>query len=213
MKLVDLKVTEFLDELASKSPAPGGGSVAALSGSNAAALVLMVGALTNKKKKFKALPEHVQNDYNNTLEFFLAAKQTFTNLVDEDTNAFNEVMKAFKLPKETEEEKDLRSKSIEIATIGCIKTPMNVASLSIDCLKKMKFIIENSNRNTISDQGVAVLAFYTAFQGAIMNVKINLPGLSQKDLVNKYKSVIIELTHEVEQLKDRLLEEVNYLLN
>lgn len=213
MKLVDLKVTEFLDELASKSPAPGGGSVAAFSGSNAAALVLMVGALTSKKKKFKALPEHVQSDYNETINFFFEAKQSFINLIDEDTNAFKKVMEAFKLPKESPEDLGKRKDAIEIATIGCIKTPMNVASLSMDCLKKMQFIIENSNRNTTSDQGVAVLAFYTAFLGAIMNVKINLPGLSEKDLVNKYNSVIIDLTNEVEQLKDKLLEEINYLLD
>lgn len=77
----------------------------------------------------------------------------------------------------------------------------------------MQFIIENSNRNTTSDQGVAVLALYTAFTGAMMNVKINLPGLSEKNLVNKYKSVIIDLTHEVEEIKDKLLEEINYLLD
>lgn len=136
MKLVDLKVTEFLDVLASKSPAPGGGSVAALSGSNAASLVLMVGALTTKKKKFKALPEHVQKDYNDVLVFFDEAKTTFTKLIDEDTIAFNEVMEAFKLPKETEEDLNKRKEAIEIATIGCIKTPMQVATLSIDCLKK-----------------------------------------------------------------------------
>jgi formiminotetrahydrofolate cyclodeaminase len=213
MKLVDLKVSEFLNELASNSPAPGGGSVAALSGSSGAALVTMVGALSIKKKKFKALPEYEQTEYNETIEFFNLAKQKFVELIDEDTNAFNEVMKAFKLPKESEEEKDYRSKAIEYATIGCIKTPMEVANLAINCLKKMEYVITNSNRNTTSDQGVAVLAFYTAFQGAIMNVKINLPGISKKELVNQYNSVIIDLENKVESMKEKLLEEVNYLLN
>ncbi len=213
MKLVDLKVSDFLDELASNSPAPGGGSVAALSGSNGAALVTMVGALTTKKKKFKALPIEEQNTYNEEIQFFGRSKQKFSELIDEDTCAFNQVMEAFKLPKITDEDKDLRSKAIEFATIGCIKTPMEVANLSIDCLKKMEYIIANSNRNTTSDQGVAVLSFYTAFQGAIMNVKINLPGLSKKDLVNQYNSVIIDLENKVENIKDKLLEEIKYLLN
>jgi len=213
MKLVDLKVSEFLDELASSSPAPGGGSVAALSGSNGAALVTMVGALTTKKKKFKALPIEEQNMYNEEIQFFGRSKQKFTELIDEDTCAFNQVMEAFKLPKATDEDKNLRSKAIELATIGCIKTPMEVADLSIACLKKMEYIIANSNRNTTSDQGVAVLSFYTAFQGAIMNVKINLPGLSKKDLVSQYNSVIIDLENKVENIKDKLLEEIKYLLN
>ena len=101
MKLVDLKVSDFLDELASNSPAPGGGSVAALSGSNGAALVTMVGALTTKKKKFKALPIEEQNTYNEEIQFFGRSKQKFSELIDEDTCAFNQVMEAFKLPKVT----------------------------------------------------------------------------------------------------------------
>ncbi|MBI9009747.1 MAG: cyclodeaminase/cyclohydrolase family protein [Tenericutes bacterium] len=213
MKLVELTVSEFLSELASKSPAPGGGSVAALSGSSGAALVTMVGALTSKKKKFLALPELEQNEYSEKIEFFNRANAKFAELIDEDTNAFNEVMAAFKLPKLTEADLDLRSKSIEYATIGCIKIPMEVANLALDCLKEMEYIIAKSNRNTTSDQGVAVLSFYTAFQGAIMNVKINLPGLSRKDLVNQYNSVIIDLQNDVENLKDKLLEEISYLLN
>ena len=122
-------------------------------------------------------------------------------------------MKAFKLQKETEEEITLRNDEIELATIGCIKTPMEVANLSVECLKQMDYLITNSNRNTVSDQGVAVLSFYTAFQGAIMNVKINLSGLSKKDLVNQYNSVIIDLANEIEVLKDNLLEKINYLLS
>lgn len=212
MSLVDLKITEFLDELASNSPAPGGGSVAALSGSNGASLVLMVGALTMKKKKFKELPMETQNEYKEILRAFEVAKFSFTKLIDEDTNAFNEVMNAYKLPKETEEEIQQRNMSIELATIGCIKTPMQVASLATSCLGDMEFIIKYSNRNTTSDQGVAVLAFYSAIMGAIMNVKINLPGLSQKDLIKQYKDVIMDISRKVNNQKDKLLEEIDYLL-
>lgn len=212
MKLVEYKVTDFLSELASKSPAPGGGSVAALSGSNGAALVCMVAELTVKKKKFKALSEEEILVYKDDIEFFQRAKVRFAQLIDEDTEAFNEVMAAFKLSKETEEDKNLRSKAIELATIGCIKTPMEVANLSLNCLNKMEGIIKQSNRNTTSDQGVAVLSFYTAFEGAIMNVKINLPGLSKKELVNQYQTVIGDLENKVDILKERLLEEINFLL-
>ena len=76
----------------------------------------------------------------------------------------------------------------------------------------MSYLIKYSNRNTTSDLGVAILSFYTAFTGAIMNVKINLPGLSEISLVKEYKSVIIDMIIKVEQLKDKLLEEIDYLL-
>lgn len=212
MKLVEMKVNEFLEELASKSPAPGGGSVSALSGASGAALICMAGALTTKKKKFKALSETAQSDYINLIEFFQNAKNEFEDLMDKDTDAFNQVMVAYKLPKETESDISKRNEAIEIAMIGCIKVPMEVATLAIACLKNIDPIIKQSNRNTISDQGVAVLSIYTAFTGAVMNVKINLTGLSQRDLVNRYNSVIIDLENEVETLKDRLLDEISYLL-
>lgn len=212
MKLVDYKLNEFLDELASKSPAPGGGSVAALSGSNGSSLVCMVGALTTKRKKFKELPEEEQKDYNHVINYFKDAKEKFTTYIDQDTDAFNEVMNAFKLPKENELDIQKRNEAIEIATMLCIVTPMKVAKLAKECLNKMEYIIKNSNRNTISDQGVAILSFYSAFKGALMNVLINLPGLSEKNLVKEYKDVIIEMTNEVENLKDHLLEEIDFLL-
>jgi formiminotetrahydrofolate cyclodeaminase len=213
MKLVEYKLEDFIEELGSKSPAPGGGSVAALSGSNAAALVTMVSELTTKKKKFKELPDEKRQEYLEYTEFFNHAKKTFLCLIDDDTCAFNEVMEAFKLPKETEDEVNSRNKAIELATLGCIKVPMEVATLALQCLYKMEYIIKNSNRNTTSDQGVAVLSLYTAFIGAVLNVKINLPGLSEKTLVNEYKNVIIDMTEKAEGLKDKLLEEVNYLLD
>ncbi len=212
MKLIDLSVKEFLNELSSKSPAPGGGSVAALSGANAVSLVMMVSSLTTKKKKFRALPEEVQNEYKEIIATFVLAKETFTKLIDDDTCAFNEVMAAYKLPKETEEDLVIRNQAIESATIGCIKTPMEVADLALGLLRKMELIIKHSNRNTTSDQGVAVLLLSAAFKGAAMNVKINLPGLSQKELIKEYKDVIIDMTNEVNNLKERLLEEVDYLL-
>lgn len=212
MKLVDMKLSEFLNELASKSPAPGGGSVAALSGSTGASLVLMVGELTTKKKKFRELDEVIKEKYLMTLEHFKAAKVSFEQYIDEDTEAFNKVMEAYGLPKETEEDQKIRNQAIEFATIGCIKTPMNVANLAMSCLNEMEFIIKYANRNTTSDQGVAVLSFYQAFLGAIMNVRINLPGLTQKDLVKEYNNVIMESTRKVETIKEKLIEEIDYLL-
>ncbi len=212
MKLSDLTLTDFLNELSSQSPAPGGGSVAALSGAEAASLVLMVGALTTNKKKFKVLAEKTQNDYVNMLNIFEQSKKELIDLIDEDTNAFNQVMAAYKMPKETEHEKNIRDKSIELATIGCIKTPMKVATITLELLKQMDEVIKISNRNTVSDQGVAVLNLYTALVGALMNVKINLPGLSDEQLVKKYQHVMKDMEIEANALKDQLIEKIDYLL-
>ncbi len=213
MKLVDMSTSAFLEELSSSSPAPGGGSVSALAGANAVSLILMVSSLTTNKKKFKGLPEETQKDYTDRIAQFQQAKSEFMNYVDEDTNSFNQVMAAFQMPKETPENIEVRNQAIESATIASIKTPMKVALLALDLLRLMDPIIEYSNRNTVSDQGVAVLLLYSAFQGAVLNVKINLPGLSQKTLIKEYKDVIIELSNEVRDRYENLLDQVNYLLD
>ena len=213
MKLVERTLTDFLDVLSSNAPAPGGGSVSALSGANAVSLVMMVSSLTINKKKFKALDEETKKHYQETIALFLDAKAKFEQYIDEDTQAFNQVMAAFKLPKETEEEIRIRNNEIQKATVASIKTPIKVSALALDLIRKMDTIIKYSNRNTVSDQGVAVLLLHAACIGGILNVKINLPGLSEKNLVNEYKHVIMDMTNEINEIKDKLIEEVNYLLD
>lgn len=212
MKLVEMRLNDFLDELASKSPAPGGGSVSALAGANGCSLILMVGNLSITKKKFKALSEEIQNEYMNNLEVFKSAKEEFTNLIDMDTDAFNALMDAFQLPKESSEEILNRQNEIDKATLGCIKVPLKVSALALKCLRTVEALIVNSNKNTISDQGVSVLMFYSAIEGAAMNVLINLPGLTDEGMQKEFKKTIDDIIKETEELKDKLLEEVMYLL-
>ena len=212
MKLVDLKVNEFLDELASSSPAPGGGSISALAGANGCSLILMVSNLTINKKKFKALDIEIQNAYNKSIEVFQRNKSEFTNLIDQDTDAFNILMKAYQLPKETDDEIIGRTREIDKATLGCIKVPLKVSALGLESLREIENLIEYSNKNTISDQGVSVLMLYSAIEGAAMNVLINLPGLNDEDLKKEFKHTINNILLETEELKDKLLEEVKYLL-
>ncbi|MGD9964854.1 MAG: cyclodeaminase/cyclohydrolase family protein, partial [Candidatus Izemoplasmatales bacterium] len=157
MKLVELKVDEFLNELASSSPAPGGGSVSALAGANGCSLMLMVGNLTTTKKKFASLDENVRTSYMNSLDIFKKNNTSFINFIDADTDAFNQLMKAFKLPKTSDEEIAQRIKEIDKATLGCIKVPLNVSALALETLRLVEDMIEHSNKNTLSDQGVCVL--------------------------------------------------------
>ncbi|MDT8337002.1 MAG: cyclodeaminase/cyclohydrolase family protein [Candidatus Izemoplasmatales bacterium] len=212
MKLVDLKVTDFLDELASSLPAPGGGSVSALAGANGCSLILMVGSLTINKKKFKSLSETVKDSYIKTLEVFERNKKQFIDMIDLDTEAFNTLMAAYKLPKGTDEEINQRNKEIDKATLGCIKIPLKVSALALESLREIEPLIENSNKNTISDQGVSVLMLYSAAEGAAYNVLINLPGINDETLVKEFKQTIDEILLETEMIKDKLLEEVKYLL-
>jgi methenyltetrahydrofolate cyclohydrolase len=212
MKLTDLKVKDFLEELASSSPAPGGGSVSALAGANGCALIAMVGSLSFNKKKFKALNQDIQEIYKKSLELFSKNQNLFIALIDEDTEAFNSLMKAFKLPKETDEEIAFRTKEIDKATLQCIKVPLKVCALAIESLREVEDLIKYSNKNTISDQGVSVLMLYAAVEGAALNVLINLPGLNDEDLKKEYVQTIEEILLEANQIKEDLLEDVKYLL-
>ncbi len=212
MKLVEMEVKNFLDELASNSPAPGGGSVSALAAANGCALMIMVGNLTINKKKFKAYDESIQKQYLDYLDIFSRNKSSFVELIDLDTEAFTFLMDAFKLPKNSEEEIAIRSVEIEKATLGCIKIPMKVTVIALETLRLLESMIEYSNKNTVSDQGVSVLMLYSAIEGAAMNVLINLPGLSDEKLKKEYEKTISDIIFEANNLKDSLLEEIKYLL-
>lgn len=212
MRLANMSVKEFVDEVASSSPAPGGGSVSALAGADGCGLYMMAGQLTVGKKKFKALSEIEQNKYKENLEIFATNKERFIELIDLDTEAFNELMEAMKLPKETDDEIKIREKAMDKATLFCIRVPMQVAALGLESLRVVPNLIDITNKNTISDQGVGVLMLHAAVEGAAMNVLINLPGVNDESLKKEFKKTINEIMNEANKLKDSLLEKVKYLL-
>ncbi|MCF7923766.1 MAG: cyclodeaminase/cyclohydrolase family protein [Candidatus Izimaplasma sp.] len=206
MNLVDMKVTDFLDKLASNAAAPGGGSVSALAAANGAGLMVMAGELTFKKKKFNELNESKQKEFIETIEKFRVNKGKFIDYIDEDTKVFNSLMKAFKMPKESEEDRRIRRMEIKKATMETIRVPMEVCNLSIQSLRMVRGIMERANKNTISDQGVAVLMLHSAIEGSAMNVLINLSGLSDAQLVKEYQDVIADIKEEASDLREELLE-------
>ena len=174
--LIDLTVTDFLDELASDSPAPGGGSVAALNGALGAGLIAMVARLTIGKKGY----DTVQSLMEDTRDGADRLKQRLTELVDEDTQAFNAVMAAFKLPKETDEDKVARSAAIQAGYQQAIHTPMETAESCLAVLELAAAIAGKGNANAASDLGVATQVAYAGVEGAVMNVKINLPAIKDQ---------------------------------
>ena len=209
MKLIEKTVVDFIDEVDSASPAPGGGSVSALAGSLGVSLSRMVGHLTVNKKKFKGLDEAIQSEFMERFNELSSIKDELNILVDRDTEAFNYVMAAFKLPKETDEEKAARKKAIEEATYKAIDVPMVIAELSYRGLELIEYFGEYGNKNAITDLGVSSLLLATALEGAILNVKINLPGISDEEYVKITSDKCSELLAKGLETKSRIMDVVN----
>ncbi len=189
--LVDKTITDFADELASDSPAPGGGSVAALCGSLSAGLTSMVGNLTVGKRKFKTSEERIAYKENEKLMMEMAykaqiLKKKLLSAIDEDTEAFNKYMSAMKLPKKTDEEKGIRKTAIQEAIKNATEVPLNTMKLCYDVIKLCKTAAEKGNPNAASDVGVSAITALTGVKGAFLNVKINLPSIKDKEVKNKF---------------------------
>ena len=169
----------FLDDLSSSTPAPGGGAVAALAGALGSALTSMVCNLTLGKKKYA----EVQEDLTKILAASERLRATFTQLVDRDTAAFNKVVEAYGLPKDTDDQKALRSVAIEEGTKEATLVPLEVMKHCIDALALAEEVASKGNVSSISDAGVSALMLHAACEAAALNVKINLNSLADSDFV------------------------------
>lgn len=201
MKLIDLKIIDFIHEIDSNKPAPGGGSVSALLSALGVSLARMVGHLSVVKKKFLKLDQEIQNTFNNHLAHLLIIKDELTELIDKDTEAFNLIMKAYQLPKEDAN----RNKAIEDATLEAIKVPYRVAQISYEALELLSYILAYGNKQTISDLGVSTLSLASGIEGALMNVLINIPGLSDEKQKNLYQQEAKTILKATESLKTNIL--------
>lgn len=180
-KLVDMNLTEFADETASESPAPGGGSISAYAGAMGAALATMVANLSSHKRGWDdRCPE-----FSDWAEKGQAIKDELLFLVDEDTESFNRIMDAFRLPKGSDAEKAARKQAIQDATKYAIQVPFRVMEVSHSAMPLIRYMVEHGNPNSVTDAGVAALCIRTAVMGAFMNVKINAGDLEDKNFVNE----------------------------
>ena len=175
-KLVDLTVDEFANETSRESPAPGGGTISAYMGALGAALGTMVANLSSHKPGWDdRCPEFSDwADKGQTLMTELL------HLVDEDTDAFNQIMSAFGLPKTTADEKAIRSKAIQDATLFAAQVPLRTMKTSFQAFELCKAMAEFGNPNSVSDAGVGALAVRAAVLGAGLNVKINAGSLKDR---------------------------------
>jgi len=200
--LTDRTISKFLDELASNSPAPGGGSVAALAGSLGSALTSMVCNLTIGKKKYV----EVDREMRTVLTASESLRETFRGLIEKDTEAFSKVMEAYSLPKDTDDQKALRSTAIQQAMKEATLVPLEVMKHVIDAVALAKTVASKGNANSISDAGVSALMLRAALEGAAMNVEINLKGIDDSEFTGWKSEEVSSLQRtcriEVEQILD-----------
>ncbi len=203
--LLNMNLREFADETASESPAPGGGSIAAYLGSLGISLGTMVANLSAHKKGWEDRFE----EFSNWAEKGQVLKDNLLMMVDEDTRAFNKIMDAFKLPKNTDEEKEARKKTIHDTTINAIEVPFKVMKLAFDSMTIIKAMAENGNPNSVSDAGVGALCARSAVMGAHLNVKINAAGLKDKSSIEN----ILKEAEQIEQNAVAMEKEILTIVN
>jgi len=203
--LASMKISGFLSELASSSPAPGGGSVAALAGSLGASLSSMVCNLTVGKEKYKKFEDEIKKTLKKSEEL----RNDLTILIDKDSMAFNDVMKTFKMPKDTEEQKKKRSAAIQEGYKTASMVPMETAKTCAEILDIAKTVAEKGNQNSITDAAVSAIMARAGFESAIFNVKINLGSIKDEKFVKKISSELQNLQKQVSKKSEEILKIVD----
>jgi|Deesub1362A_J573_1020465.scaffolds.fasta_scaffold00181_42 glutamate formiminotransferase/formiminotetrahydrofolate cyclodeaminase len=203
--LIKREVRSFINEVSTDSPAPGGGSVAALCGALGTALAAMVSNLTVGKKGY----EQAQRIVKKTALQAQELKEAFLRAVDLDTASFNKVMEAFRLPRKTDEQKAERAQAIQEATKEATQVPLYVMEKGVEALKLIRVVAAHGNKNSISDAAVAALAALTAVDGAYYNVLINLPNIEDKEFRIRVRRKAGQLKRRASQLQQDTLKIVN----
>lgn len=200
-KLASMTLAGFSEELASDSPAPGGGSAAAYAGTLAASLGAMVANLSAHKR-----------GWEDRHSFFVdwavkgqASRKKLLQLVDEDTHAFNSMMEAFRMPKDTDADKNLRSAAIEKATMRAIQSPLNIMRTACEQFQLLSTMAHDGNPNSVSDAGVGAACALAAVEGGYLNVLINLGGLKDKSVAEQIRAEADKILADARAQKEAVL--------
>lgn len=206
---IDDSIRNYMDDISSSSPTPGGGNVSAFSGALASSLGIMVCNLTIGKKKYADVEEEIKD-----IKFELSlAKEEFLSLAEKDNKAFDKVMQAFKLPKDTDEQKKHRTEQIEAATLEAAEAPAEVLKYCGKIVPLFQTLAEKGNQNSVSDAGVASALISTAAEGAYLNVLINCSSLSNQTVAQEILKKNVIVLNEVKQLSSAVSGEINSKLN
>lgn len=206
MMFIEKSLKEYVEAVLSKEPTPGGGSVSALAGSLGAALTTMVGNLTIGRKIYEELDAETKELMDKNFKELHTSIERLNSIIDEDTKAFDKVMEAFKMPKETEEEKKARSEAIQEGYKVALEVPLRCAEECFNVLKLQNVFANYGNVNAITDVGVGALLAAVGLEGAILNVKINLQSIKDEEFRNKIQEKIDNLMAEGMKLKEETME-------
>lgn len=202
--LGEMKISEFLEALASDAPVPGGGSVAALSGGIASALIEMVANLTVGKKNYEAVNDEMKSISEEAHPYL----NVFVQAIDEDANAFDGAMKAFKLPKDTDEEKAARTAAIQAGMKDAANVPLETARNAFKLFGMIEAIVLRGNTNAVTDGAVSAMMARAAVIGAIYNVRINLSSIKDAEYVNAVAAEIDQMEKDTAAIEARILASV-----
>lgn len=203
--LVDEKVRDFIRSVASSSPTPGGGSVAALCGALSGSLTAMVCNLTIGRDKY----DDVRPEMERALEDSSKLVERLTELVDEDAQAYASVVTALRLPKGTDEEKGKRLEAMQNGLRRAIAVPVEVMELSLEAIRLAYLVVRKGNEGALSDSGSGAMLAFAALHAASMNVKINLKQIQDQEFKNEVAEKLGEMEEEAELLRSEVLTEVN----
>jgi formiminotetrahydrofolate cyclodeaminase len=202
--LANLKITEYLERAAAGTAVPGGGSVAALNAALAAGLTEMVANLTIGKKGYEAVAEEMNDIAGKTI----ALRAKLTAAIDRDAEAYSEVMEAFKLPKATDQEKELRKLEIQKAFKHAALVPLEVANHAVEVIDLVGRAVDSGNKNAVTDGLVAAMNARTAALAALYNVKINLGSIEDDEFVKKLTRKINDLEQQAKTKEQSILANV-----
>ena len=202
-------IIEFANITSSESPAPGGGSISAYCGALGVSLAVMVANLSAHKRGWDDKWEY----YSKYGEKGMLLQSQLLDLVDEDTDAFNSIMNAFSLPKDTDEEKKIRNNQIQIATKNAIEVPFRIMKICFDSLEIIEEMVQNGNPNSITDVGVAMHCAKAAINGAYLNVRINCNDLNDKNFVKNILSEGLSILDQASLKEKKILKIVDEKLS
>ncbi len=201
MEVHPVSVEKFIRDLGSSAPAPGGGSVAAMNGAMAAALIEMVANLTIGNGKYEAVHEEMKD----IQEQMNSWKIQFVKFIEKDSFAFMELMRAFKMPKETDEEKELRKAEIQRTTKEAARVPFEIGKLAYNLLPYAETVIVKGNTNAVTDGMIAVINARAAVKSAFLNVKINLGTIKDEVFVTQLADAMDDMESRLDAEEQRVL--------
>ena len=203
--LSELTITEFLSRTASSDPVPGGGSVSALGGAMAAALSEMVASITIGKKGF----ETHEKEMLEIVQKARSLREKLSKDIERDSDSYSQVIEAYRLPHDTEENKNERSQAIQDGLKQAALIPLGVAKDASELLDLAGAVAARGNKNAITDAAVAAMMARTAILGALLNVKINLKSIKDPSFVRDVEGQVQEIESKVDRKEKNILDQID----